>query len=35
MNIEKTDFGSTNVGEGVFIFKLRNNNNMEAVVTNY
>ena len=35
MNIEKTYFGSTNVGENVFTFKLKNNNNMEVVVTNY
>ena len=35
MNIEKTYFGSTNVGERVFTFKLKNNNYMEVVVTNY
>lgn len=35
MNIEKAYFGSTNVGESVFTFKLKNNNNMEVVVTNY
>ena len=35
MNIEKMQFGSTNVGDSVFIFKLKNSNSMEAVVTNY
>lgn len=35
MNIEKMQFGSTNVGDSVFKFKLKNSNNMEAVVTNY
>lgn len=35
MNIEKMQFGSTNVGDSVFKFKLKNSNSMEAVVTNY
>lgn len=35
MNIKKRTFGSTNVGDSVFTFKLKNNNDMEAVVTNY
>lgn len=35
MNIKKMHFGITNVGDSVFAFRLKNSNNMEAVVTNY
>lgn len=35
MNIKKMHFGITNVGDSVFTFRLKNSNNMEAVVTNY
>lgn len=35
MNIEQTYFGAVDVNNRVFTFKLKNKNNMEAVVTNY
>lgn len=35
MNIEKIHFDSNNVKDNFFLFKLKNKNNMEAVVTNY